>query len=401
MKEKKNNWVYFLSSFPPRECGIATFTKDLTDAFDEKFSPKIRSKIIAVNDNSVSTYNYPKKAKIQIDEEDKKSYVKAAEEVNNCPYSKIVNIQHEFGLFGGWYGEYLVHFLKHIKKPVVTTFHSVIPGYPKPTKKRFEVVREIAKYSKKIVVISGYGKDILVDLYGLQPEQIAIIPHGIPKIKFKNEKKAKKALGLSGRTIISTFGLLSKRKGIEFAINAMPRIIKETPDALYLVIGETHPLVRREEGEKYRNRLKKLVKKKGLNNYIKFYNKYLSLQEIIKYLEATDIYITPYYDPNQISSGTLAYAIGAGKACISTPYLYAKDVLRNGRGVLVKYRDYRSIAKAVNCILANPELKANIEKNAYEYSRGWVWSGIAESYTELFNQLISELPPNKLSGFQS
>jgi len=378
----------FLSSFPPRECGIATFTQDIVDSIAKRFSPKVECTITAMNDNLLSTYNYDERVKFQIDSDDNESYLEAAEKINKDKKTKAVCIQHEFGLFGGSYGDYLIPFLEELKKPVATTFHSVLDCDKNEDRHLRYVVKKIAENSAKTIVISGYGKDILMQKYRIPGEKIEIIPHGIPAIQYGQGEEAKKELGLEGKKIISTFGLLSNKKGIQYALKAMPRIAEQNPEAMYLIIGETHPQVRKKEGEKYRNRLRKIANNLGIEEHVRFYNKYLPLEEVCRYLQATDVYITPYFDPQQISSGTLAYAIGAGKACISTPYLYAKDALRHGRGVLVNFKSHRQIADAANKLLSDKKFREKIEKNAFSYSRAWAWPKIAESYVHVCQQAL-------------
>ena len=383
---RKNDWIHFLSSYPPRECGIATFTQDLVHSIEGNKNSEIECRIAAMNE-LYSTYNYPKSVTLQIDQEDRESYLIAAEKLNKSGRSRVVCLQHEFGLFGGQFGEYIIPFLEELQKPVVTTFHSVLPGNPNVERHRKYVVKKICAKSDKVVVISGYGKDILRQKYGIPEEKIAVIPHGVPQIPFREEEKAKRELGMQGKKVLSTFGLMDRRKGIHFAIRAMPRILEDHPEALYLIIGETHPVVRKKQGERYRNYLKRLVKQLNLKDHVMFENRFLALEELCKYLQATDIYVTPYYDPNQISSGTLAYAVGSGTACVATPFLYAKDVLRHGRGLLVKFKSSRCMADAVNKVLSNRQLRLRLERNAYNYTRGWQWPKIGESYLELFNEV--------------
>ncbi|MDD5148449.1 MAG: glycosyltransferase family 4 protein [Candidatus ainarchaeum sp.] len=342
-----------------------------------------------MNENLFSTYNYPKNVQLQIDQDDRDSYLLAAEKLNKCKKTMGICIQHEFGLFGGTYGDYLIPFMEEVKKPIVTTFHSILDpkSASQPQRHIRYVVKKIAENSHKVVVISGYGKDILMQKYKIPEEKIAIVPHGVPFIQFGKTAEAKKELGLEGKKVMSSFGLLSNKKGIQYALKALPGVVEKNPDLLYLVIGETHPLVRKREGEKYRNKLKKMVNDLGLKGNVMFYNKYLPLEEICKYLQATDVYITPYFDPQQISSGTLAYAIGAGKACISTPYLYAKDALRHERGILVPFKNAKAIGTAVNRVLSDRKYREKIEKNAYNYSRAWTWPKIADSYVHLFRHI--------------
>jgi len=385
---KKTDWIHFLSSYPPRECGIATFTKDLVNSIEGNKNPGIECKIAAMNEN-LGAYSYGRDVNIQIDQDDQESYLIAAEKLNRSKRSKVVCIQHEFGLFGGEFGEYLIPFLEELEKPVVTTFHSILPGDPDIERHRKYVVKKICQNSDKVVSISGYGKDILMHKYGIPENKIAVVPHGVPEIPFREEAKAKKELGLQDKKVLSTFGLMDRRKGIHYAIRAMPRIIEENPNAMYMVIGETHPVVRKHHGEQYRNYLKGLVNKLGLKDHVKFENRFLSLEELCKYIQATDVYMTPYYDPGQISSGTLAYAVGSGTACVATPFLYAKDVLRHGRGMLVKFKSSRCMADSVNKVLASRKLRLKLERNAYNYTRGWHWPAIGNTYMDLFNTAAS------------
>ena len=387
---RKTDWIHFMSSYPPRECGIATFTKDLVTAIESKKNPGIDCKIAAVNESLYSTYNYPKEVNIQIDQDDQESYLIAAEKLNKSKRSRVICLQHEFGLFGGDYGEYIIPFLEELEKPVVTTFHSILPGDPDIERQRKYVVKKICQNCDKVVSISGYGKEILQSKYHIAEHKIAVIPHGVPTVPFRETEKAKKELGLQGKKVLSTFGLMDRRKGIHFAIRAMPRIIEENPEAIYLVIGETHPVVRKHQGERYRNYLRSLVKKLGLKDHVKFENRFLALNELCKYLQATDVYLTPYYDPQQVSSGTLAYAVGSGTACVATPFLYAKDVLRHGRGMIVKFKSSRCMAEAVNKVLSNRKLRLRLERNAFNYTKGWHWTEIGKGYIDLFNQVSSK-----------
>ena len=384
MKKRKNKKsVLYFGTFPPRECGIATFTKDLVTAMDKKFNPTMKSEILAINDNGSNIYNYNKKVSFQIDETNIKSYVNVANKINDREDIKIVCIQHEFGLFGGLYGDYLLKFLDSIKKPVSITFHSVIP---KPDKKRKELIRAIFEKVNAVIVLAKDSIRIFKEDYGLNTDKVYFIPHGVPQAPL-NCKELKEKLNLKNRIILSTFGLLSSGKGIEYVIQALPNIVKKYPEVLYLIIGETHPQVRKKEGESYRNKLRQLVNELGLKNNVKFYNKYLTLKEIVEYLCATDIYISPALDKNQIVSGTLSYALGCGKAIISTPSLYAEEVLCNKRGILVDFQNPRSMEKAIGDILSNNRLRESLEKNAYKLGRKMVWPNVAANYLRVFNKI--------------
>lgn len=384
MKQDKS-YISYLTSYPPRECGIATFSQDLSSAMNKRFNPTLKSKIIAINDNCTNLYNYDKKKVImQLNEDDIADYIRIAKRINNSKKIKIVSIQHEFGLFGGEEGSYLIPFLETLKKPVIVTFHSVVPN---PNEVRKKVVRFIVENSSAVIVMAHKAVEILRDDYELKTDNIHVVYHGIPAVPFQPTELAKNKLGLKGKKVLSTFGLINRGKGIEHIINALPPIVKIFPNLLFLVIGETHPVVRKNEGEKYRNSLIRKVKKLGLEKNVKFYNKYLNLQEIIDYLLATDIYISAALDHNQIVSGTLSYALGCGKAIVSTPYLYAQEVLANNRGMLVKFEDSESITKAIDRILSNESFRKELEQNAYAYSRPMTWSNVAASYLKIVNKV--------------
>lgn len=377
--------VLYFSSYPPRECGIATFTRDLTTVMDKKFNPSLKSSVLAINDNGSSIYNYGKDVINQLDESDMEHYIDKAKEINQNENIKLVCIQHEFGLFGGEYGDYIIPFLETLTKPVIVNFHSVLPD---PDEQRKKVVKAIAKRCSTILVMVETGKKILHEQYGVEKSKIKVIPHGVPTIEKTDINIIKEELGLKDKIILSTFGLLSRGKGIEYVIKALPNIVSKYPNFLYLIIGETHPQVRKQEGERYRLRLIRIVKKLGLSNNVKFYNKYLTLKEIIKYLQATDIYINSTLDPDQITSGTVSYALGAGKAIVSTPSLYSKEVLSNRRGILVPFKTPKSITDSILNLLSNPELKKEIENNAYLYGQKMIWPNVANSYLKIYKNIV-------------
>ncbi|TFG05342.1 glycosyltransferase [Candidatus Thorarchaeota archaeon] len=383
--------VAYLSSYAPRECGIATFTENLTSNINSLhiLGPAV---IIAVNE-AESYYSYGSEVAYQIDEEDKKSYIETAHQINDSDLD-LVNVQHEFGLFGGVWGNYLLTFLDNLEKPIVTTMHTTLSPDSRRLKSLGEVathnkmVKEIGKKSSAIVVMTQMAADILQNGYGVDANKIRIIPHGCPSMPFVPSDHEKKELGLEDRLVLSTFGLLSRDKGIQNAIKALPDLTRDWPEILYLVIGETHPQVRLREGERYRKRLMKLVKHLGLRKNVKFHNRFLSEDKLIKYLLATDVYICPYTKKDQLSSGTVTYALGAGRAIVSTPFNYAQEVLGEGRAVLCKFRSPGSITKAVRSLLEDPEKKARIEKLAYDYSRSMTWPSVASSYVSLFEQVV-------------
>nr|KXH73036.1 MAG: hypothetical protein AM325_08325 [Candidatus Thorarchaeota archaeon SMTZ1-45] len=381
--------VAYVSSYSPRQCGIATFTEDLTKSID-KLKVLEPSTIIAINDPG-SSYNYGTEVLWQIDEDNITSHEKAAEYINSSDFD-LVNVQHEFGLFGGVWGEYLLTFLEKLEKPIITTMHTTlfpdakIFQTPESADAHNRVVSGIGRASIAIVVMTNMAAHILQENYDVNKDKIKVIPHGSPSFPFVPSEPAKKDLGLEGRTVLSTFGLLSKDKGIQYAIRALPDIVKEHPDLLYLIIGVTHPQVRMGEGEKYRKRLVRLINKLNLVENVRFHNRFLSKDELMQYLQATDVYICPYLKKEQLSSGTVTYALGAGKPIISTPFYYAEELLAEGRGILCKFNSPNSITDGIRQLLDNPEKKAHIEKLAYEHGQDMTWPRVASRYAGLFKE---------------
>jgi glycosyltransferase involved in cell wall biosynthesis len=380
-KQKKK--VCFLSTFYPRKCGIAVFTKDLVDQLDmlDGFDP---AKVIAVNKGEpVDSYNQNVEWQIRQDEE--MDYIQIANQVNLLKID-LINVQHEFGIFGGEWGNYILSFLERVKKPVVTTLHTVQPDF-EPEK--LMVLERIVTRSKAIIVMGSSAAKIIAQ-YGIPTEKIRVVQHGCPDVPFTFSDNVKPSLDLKGRTVLCTFGLISRGKGIEYAIQALPSIVAKHPEVLYLIIGETHPEVKKSEDETYRKSLIALVDELGMQKHVQFQNCFLPKSELMKYLQATDVYITPYLGKNQISSGTLIYALGTGRVVVSTPYLHAQEVLADGRGLFCEFKSPSSIAKMINKLLANKSLKRKIEKKAYEYSRSFTWFEVAKEYAKLFNQVIED-----------
>lgn len=371
--------IAYVSTYPPQQCGIATFTKDLHSSID-KYIPFSNPAIVAlVNDNEI--FNFPKIVKYQITKNNLQSYFDVADMINDSDI-KCVSLQHEYGIYGGNDGEYVIDFIERLKKPIVATLHTVLS---EPGENQKRIIQAISEKSANLVVMVKKGKEILIDKYGIPEDKIIIIPHGVPNIKRIPIEQAKKTFGISGRPVISTFGLISRGKGIEYALNAMVRVAQKYPDALYLVLGETHPGVRNHEGESYRNELMQIVNDNHLENNVRFNNKFLEMPELLNYLSATDIYVTPYINRDQIVSGTLAYALGCGKAIVSTNYLYAESVLSKGRGLLVDFKNSDEIANAIISILDNPSMRSDMEKESYAYGRKSKWFNVAIDYLDLFN----------------
>lgn len=375
--------VAYVSTFPPRKCGIATFTADLVNSISQL--NQLRNQRVISIDGRRLFKPTSEGFELRIGRDSLEDYELMADFLNRSSVN-VVNIQHEFGIFGGEAGEYICSFLDKLNKPVATTLHTVLPNFENRAK---DVFHEIVEKSTVIVVLNETTRD-LVRQYGVPSKKVTIISHGCPDLPFVPSYKAKPSLGLQDNVVLSTFGLLSKGKGIENVIQALPEMVKKEPNLIYYVLGVTHPQVKKHEGEAYRNSLLKMAKDLGLRNHVRFINRFLSKQEISNYLLATDVYITPYLSPNQVSSGTLSYALAAGKAIVSTPYLHAKEALGEGRGLFCKFNDPKSIAEKVTEIIANRKLRRSLERKAYFYSRNFTWSVVAKKYLSLFDQLTRQ-----------
>lgn len=382
MKSRKPIKVIYLSTYIPQKCGIATFTKDVTSAIN-LINPKALAEVMAIVKEN-EKIDFPWEVKYKIDYNNIDSYIRAAEYVNNS-CCDVVMIEHEFGIFGGFCGNYLTSFLRLVNKPKVMTCHTLIDD---PNNEWGETFKEIVKYVDGITVMTNFSAKQLVKLYGINKKKITVIPHGTPNFTFDGTEVYKKKKKLSGRLILGNINLLSENKGIDYSIEAVAKIAKKYPEVLYLVIGQTHPNILKTEGEKYRNKLKRKIKNLGIQKNVKFINKYVSLEELCDWLKIIDFYITPYLDKQQSSSGALAYAVGAGKSCISTGYLYAEELLSQGRGVIVPFKDSQAIADAVIKIYKNPEKRKKIESKAYEYGRFMTWSSVALQHLDFFEDVI-------------
>jgi glycosyltransferase involved in cell wall biosynthesis len=373
--------MLFLGSFPPRECGIATFMKDVVDSYDAYFATK--SKIIAIDEPGGEMRAYPPEVIGRLSQHDRASYTLVARFIN-ADSCDVLNIQHEYGLFGGEDGEWIVDLISAVTKPVIVSLHTVLP---EPSLNHLRVARKICATASAIVVLSQTGRDILVRRYGIEEAKIRVIHHGVPDVPFRSTDAPKASFGLGNRMVISTFGLINRGKGLEYAIEAMRDIVKVHPDALYLILGQTHPVIRRNEGETYRDSLQASIIEYGLQENVRLVDHYLEFSELVNYLQATDIYLTPYLNPVQIVSGTLAYAVGCGKAVVSTPYLYAEELLAHGRGFLVAFRHAASIAETITRLLDDPDLRRSTERRAYRFGRQMTWPHVADDYGRLFTEL--------------
>ncbi|MGQ9853311.1 MAG: glycosyltransferase family 4 protein [Candidatus Oleimicrobiaceae bacterium] len=368
--------IAFLGTCVPRQCGVATFTYDLCRAIASQY-PKTETLIVPVNDLE-SSYDYPPEVRFELAEQDIDDYHRAADFLNfsNCD---VVSLQHEFGIFGGEAGAHILALLRSLHMPVVTTLHTVLET---PEANQFRVMRELASLSARLIVMSQKGKELLATVYRVAPERIDVIPHGIPDMPFVDPNFYKDQFGVEGKFMLLTFGLISPNKGIENVLKALPDILAAVPNVVYLVLGATHPNLLRREGESYRLGLERLARELGIKRHVIFYNRFVDTEELKEFLGAADVYITPYLNPAQITSGTLSYAFGCGKAVISTPYWHAEELLADGRGVLVPFNDPKAIAREVVTLLQDEPRRHAMRKRAYMLGREMVWSNIAHLHVE-------------------
>lgn len=362
----------------PRKCGIATFTSDLLTSVAADH-PEIQSFVLAVNDIEEG-YEYPDVVRFEIEEQDITSYQRAADFINIRDVD-MVSVQHEFGIFGGPAGSHVLALMRELKTPVVTTLHTVLR---EPNIDQRRVMQELIARSTRLVVMTQRAQQMIQDVYQAPPHKIDLIPHGIPDIPFVDPNYYKDQFGVEGRVVLLTFGLLSPNKGIENVLNALPAILAEFPEVVYIILGATHPNELREQGEAYRHSLEILAKKNKVERNVIFYNRFVELEELKEFIGAADLYITPYLNEAQITSGTLAYAFGAGKAVISTPYWHAIELLAEERGVLVPFGDAQAIAREVASLLRDPTRRHAMRKNAYKLGREMVWANTARLYMRSF-----------------
>jgi len=372
--------VAFLGDYLPRKCGIATFTTDLRCAVAAEF-PALKCLVVPVNDLATG-YNYPAEVRFEIAEQDLPSYLRAADFLNITDVD-VVCVEHEFGIFGGPAGSHVLALLRELQMPIVTTLHTILR---EPNAEQRRVMRELIRVSTRLVVMSERGREFLLGVYHAPPAKIDFIPHGIPDMPFADPNYFKDEFGVAGKQVLLTFGLLSPNKGIEYALRALPDIIRDFPNVVYIVLGQTHPNLLRDEGEAYRLSLERLAKDLGMQKHVVFFNRFVELEELMRFIGAADIYLTPYLTESQITSGTLAYAFGAGNAVVSTPYWHATELLTAERGKLVPFRDAGAIAVAVVELLRDEPLRHSMRKNAYKLGREMVWSRVAQLYAKSFEQ---------------
>ncbi len=375
--------IAFVGGYEPRQCGIATFTHDLCEAVHAQGPASCFA--VAVNDRPEG-YKYPPRVCCEMQEKELDSYRRAADFLN-FHNMEVLSVQHEFGIYGGVAGSHLVALLKEVRMPVVTTLHTLLQA---PNAAQRLVMDELVRRSDRLVVMAQKGAEILRGVYAVPEEKIDVIPHGIPDIPFTDSRLSKAQFGVEGRTVLLTFGLLGPGKGIEYAIAALPEILRHHPQVVYLVLGATHPHLREKEGERYRLSLERQAEELGVKENVIFYNRFVTLEDLAEFIRATDIYVTPYLNEEQITSGTLAYVFGAGKAVVSTPYWHATELLAEGRGLLAPFRDSEGIARAVCQLLDEPERMEETRREAYRAGREMIWPAVARRYVESFQHACAD-----------
>jgi glycosyltransferase involved in cell wall biosynthesis len=382
----KNIKIACIGSYVPRQCGIATFTRNILYSITKSNKEKklnVDGYVIAMNDGD-ETYDYPEEVVHVIRQDSQRDYLKALKFIKYSD-ADVCLLQHEFGIFGGENGMYILPLIHRLEIPLIVTFHTILkdPSYNEKT-----VLEEIGKRAEKIIVMSKLAIDFLTKTYNIPRKKIALVEHGVPDLNFDERKNYKNKLNLEDKKSLMTFGLLSRDKGIETVIEALPKIVPNHPEIVYVVLGKTHPSVLRASGEEYRNYLKRLVERNNLRKHVHFYNRYVSNEELLAYLTAIDVYVTPYLNEAQITSGTLSYAIGAGAAVISTPYWHAKELLSDGRGRLFDFGDSNALADIINDLLDRPLELLALREKAYNYGRKIIWPEIGVKYLELISNSI-------------
>ncbi|MDA1061344.1 MAG: glycosyltransferase family 4 protein [Chloroflexi bacterium] len=370
--------IAFVGTYPPRRCGIATFTEDLRIAVDSPTS------WVAAMEDDPGARSYPPEVRLVIDQHDPQAYAEAAEQLSR--EADIVCLQHEFGIFGGPSGADILTLTEGLRIPLVTTLHTVTSN---PSEEQRAVVRALAAHSERLVVMNESGRALLGSAYAVDPSRIEAIPHGIPVIPRADRAAARARLGLDGRTVMLSFGLLSPSKGLEHAIAALPEVVAAQPEFLYLIAGATHPGVLEHAGEAYRESLVETARQLGVADNVRFIDRFLSRADLYELLAACDFYITPYPNGEQISSGTLAYAMGAAAVVLSTPYWHAQELLADGRGVLVPFNDPAAIAETLRGLLADEQRCEQLRERAYAWSRGATWPVVGERYISLFEVAVA------------
>src|SRR6266571_2447635 len=372
--------IAFIGSYLPRKCGIATFTHSLCDAVAGQY-PGTECLVVPVSDLAEG-YDYADEVRFELVEQDLESYERAADFLNFSD-TEVVCLQHEYGIFGGPAGSHILTLLRELQIPVVTTLHTILE---QPQSDQRRILQEIARLSSRLVVMTERGGRMLREIYRVPEEKIDVIPHGIPDMPFVDPNFYKDQFGVEGRRVVLTFGLISPGKGIEHGIRALPEVVRVFPDLVYIILGATHPRLRREQGEAYRYSLARLASDLQVRKHVVFYNRFVELEELKEFLGVADVYLTPYLNPEQAVSGTLAYAFGSGKAVISTPYWHAEELLAEGRGVLVPFRDSQAIGRELIALLEDEVHRHAMRKRAYLMGREMVWSRAAQQFVASFEK---------------
>ncbi|HLY14439.1 MAG TPA: glycosyltransferase family 4 protein [Candidatus Limnocylindrales bacterium] len=387
----------FVGTYPPRQCGIATFTRDLAAAVStgapDRGADRTGSRVgpgrpLAVEVVAVDyePRDFPPEVRLRVDPDRPADYVWAADRLNRSGVA-AVSLQHEFGIYGGTDGELILNLIDELDVPLISTLHTVLS---RPSDRQREIVRRVAAASSRIVVLARSAGRILADAYDVDPGRIRVVPHGVPDLPFVDPEGVKPLVGLAGRPTILSFGLLGPGKGYELAIRAMAHVVKASPAACYVILGATHPELRRREGETYRHALQALAQELDLGDHVRFVDEYVDLPTLVRWLQAADVFVTPYPGAEQAVSGTLAYALGTGKALVSTPYAYARELLADGRGELVPFGDSEALGRALGTYLTNGPQRELARRRAYALGRSMTWERVGAEYRRILAEVWSE-----------
>ncbi|MDH4414943.1 MAG: glycosyltransferase family 4 protein [Rhizobium sp.] len=387
--------IALIGNSPPRQCGIATFTGDLSRAMSGT-TGEVQTSIVAVTDDKQS-YAYPADVIFEIREGEVEDYITAARILNEGQFD-AVSLQHEFGIFGGPDGEFILMLLANLRIPVVTTCHTILA---EPTPSQLRVLQKVTAHSSRVVAMAEKGRTMLTEVYGVSPQKIDVIAHGIPDRPFHDPDVAKVKRGYAGRPLILTFGLLSPNKGIEVVIDAMPAILEQNTETVYIVLGATHPTLLRSQGEAYRDSLRQRTERLGVGNAVQFLNRFVDLPTLLDFIAMCDVYVTPYLDEAQMTSGTLAYSFGMGSAVVSTPYWHARDLLADGRGMLVPFGDAPATGKAIAALLGDDDARMSMRRRAYDAGRSMIWSHVAALYLDSMTRAREAARPRLVSDLVS
>lgn len=373
--------VLNLGTYPPKQCGIATFSMDLRDSLLLNGN---EVRVMAVSEEK-NKYDYPPEVVFEVDREHQPDYIRAASFINSRPDIDLLIIQHEYGIFGGTDGEYIMDLVGLLEKPYVLVTHTVLPN---PSRSCKTILNYLAGRASAIVSMTKNSLQMMSDLYEAPAELIYLIAHGVPEFKAQENKLLKRKYGLQGREVVSTFGLIGPGKGLELGIEAIASLTENFPQIIYLILGRTHPMLVKYEGERYRQMLENMVSRLGIEKQVRFVNKYLSNEELGEYLYMSDIYLSPYPNKDQAVSGTMAFALGCGRAIVSTPYSYAVETLSEGRGLVAQEANAAELSALMETILKNPALKLDLQKKAYKLGKHWTWPNVGQQYTEMFKSML-------------